>query len=68
MEQMLIQLQQELRTLKAQVAARVQIAAAVQVVNDLTAAQVRKDAHSKAAEQTTEISTEFIDREFLPII
>ena len=54
--------------LKAQVAARVQIAAAVQVVNHLTTAQVRKDAHSKAAEQTTEISTEVIDREFVPIM
>ena len=67
MEQMVIQLQQELFTLKAQVAARVQMAAAVQVVNHLTTAQVRKDAHSKAAEQMTEISTEFIDRQFLPI-
>ena len=36
--------------------------------NHLAAAQVRKDAHSKAAEQTTEISTQFIDREFLPIM
>ena len=67
MEQMLIQLQQELFTLKAQSAARVRMAAAVQVVNHLTTAQVRKDAHSKAAEQMTEISTEVIDREFLPI-
>ena len=67
LEQMVIQLQQELFTLKAQVAARVQMAAAVQVVYHLTTAQVRKDAHSKAAEQMTEISTEFIDREFLPI-
>ena len=68
MEHMVIQPQQELSTLKAQVAARVQIAAAVQVVNNLTSAQVRKDAHSKAAEQTTEIVTELIDREFLPIM
>ena len=67
MEQTVVQLHQELFTLKTQVAARVQIAAAVQVVNHLTTAQVRKDAHSKAAEQMTEISTEFIDREFLPI-
>ena len=49
MEQMVIQFQQEWFTLKAQVAARVQIA-----VNNLTTAQVRKDAHSKAAEQTTD--------------
>ena len=68
MEQMVIQLQQELFTLKAQVAARVQMAAAVQVVNNLTTAQIRKDADSKAAEQTAEILTEFIDREFLPIL
>ena len=52
MEQMVVQLQQELFTLKAQVAARVQIAAA---------------ALEWSAEQMTEISTEFIDREFLPI-
>ena len=63
-----MELQQELFTLKAQIAARVQIAAALQVVNNLTTAQVRKDAHSKAAEQTTEILTEFIDRESLPIM
>ena len=43
MEQMVIQLQQGLFTLKAQVAARVQIAAAVQA-RLLTTAQVRKDA------------------------
>ena len=58
----------ELFTLKAQVAARVQTAAAVQMVNNLTTAQVRKDDQSKAAEQTTEILTEFIDREFLPML
>ena len=40
------------------------MAAAMQVVDHPTTAHVRKDAHSKAAEQTTEISTEFIDREF----
>ena len=62
-----MQLQQELFALKV-VAARAQIAAVVQVVENLTTAQVRKDAHSKAAEQTTEISTEFIDLEFLPIL
>ena len=44
------------------------MAAAVHVVNHLTTAQVRKDAHSEAAEQMTEISTEFIDREFLPMM
>ena len=49
MEQMVIQLQQELFTLYAQVAARVQMEAAVHVVNHLTTAQVRKDAHSEAA-------------------
>ena len=108
MEQMVIQLQQELFTLKAQVAARAQIAAAVQA-RLLTAAQVRKDTPSFidvkglgrpkefsgkeedfpqwskktesffarvikesemklewAAEQVTEITTELIDREFLP--
>ena len=54
MEQVVIQ--QELFTLKAQVAARVPMAAAAQVVHHLTTAQVRK-AHSKAAEQMTEIST-----------
>ena len=52
-EQMVLQLQQELFTLKAQVAARLQIAAA---------------ALEWSAEQVTEISTEFIDREFLPIM
>ena len=95
MEQKVMQLQQELFTLKAQVAARVQIAAAVQA-RLLTTAQVRKDAPSPidvndpgrpkkfsgffvgvikesgmmlewAAEQTTEISTELINREFLLI-
>ena len=45
MEQMVIQLQQELFTLKAQVAARVQIASAVQA-RSLTAAHVRKCAPS----------------------
>ena len=45
MEQMVIQLQQELFTLKAQVAARVQIASAVQA-RLLTTAQARKDAPS----------------------
>ena len=111
MEYMVIQLQQELFTIKAQVAARVQIAAALQVVNNLTTAQFRRDAPSLintkdlgcpkefsgreedfqqrskeakalfagvtkesemmlewAAEQTTEISKEFIDLEFLPIM
>ena len=110
MEQMVIQLQQELFTLEAQVAARVQIASAVQA-RLLTTAQARQDAPSLintndsgrpkefsgkeedfqqwartteaffagvikesemmlewAAEQTKEISTEFIDREFLPIM
>ena len=110
MEQLVIQLQQELFILKAQVAARVQIASAVQA-RLLTTAQARKDAPSLietndsgcpkefsgkekdfqqwsketkaffagvvkesemmlwwAAEQKTEISTEFIDREFLPIV
>ena len=110
MEQMVIQLQQELFTLKAQVVARVQIASAAQA-RLLTTAQARKDAPSLintndsgcpkefsgkeedlqqwsketkaffagvikesemmlewAAEQTTEISTEFIDPEFLPIM
>ena len=52
MEHMVIQLQQELFTLKAQVAARVQIAAA---------------ALEWSAEQMTEILTDYIDREFLPI-
>ena len=108
MEQAVIQLQQELFTLKAHVAPRVQIASAVQA-RLLTTAQVRKGAPSLintndigrlkeffgkeedfqqwskkteaffagvikesemmlewSAEQTTEISTEFIDREFLP--
>ena len=46
MEQTVIQLQQELFTLKAQVAARVQIAAAVQVIHNLTTAEGRKDAPS----------------------
>ena len=45
MEQMVIQLQQELFTLKAQVAARVQIASAVQA-GLLTTAQARNDAPS----------------------
>ena len=52
MEQVVAQLQQELFALDAQVAARVQIAAA---------------ALEWSAEQMTEISTEFIDRELLPI-
>ena len=108
MEPVVIQLQEELFTLKAQVAARVQIAAATQA-RLLATTQARKDAPSLidvnglgrpkefsgkeedfqqwskkteafvagvvkesemmlewAAEQTMEVSTEFIDREFLP--
>ena len=108
MEQVVTQLQQELFSLRAQVASRVQIAAA-QAINDLATAQVRKDTPSLidvkglgrpkefsgkeedfqqwskkteaffagvikesemmlewAAEQTTEITTEFLNREFLP--
>ena len=38
------------------------------MVNNLTTAQGRKDAHSKTGEQMTEILTEFIDLEFLPIL
>ena len=68
MEQIVIQLRQELFILKSQVAARAQIAAAVQMVNNLTTAQVRKGSHSEAAEETEGILTEFIDREFLPIL
>ena len=101
MEQTVSQLQQELFTLNAQVAARAQIAAAVQVVNNLTTAQVRRDPSEShlgrpkefsgkeedfqqalfsgvmkefemmlewASEQRTEISTELIDQEFLPIM
>ena len=52
MEQVDLQLQQEPFALKAQVAARFQIAAA---------------SLEWSTEQMTEISTEFIDREFLPI-
>ena len=52
MEPMVIQLQQELFSLQARVAARGQMAVA---------------ALEWSAEQTTEISIEFIDREFLPI-
>ena len=52
MEQVVVQLEQELFALKAQVAARVQIAAA---------------SLEWSTEEMTEMSTEFIDREFLPI-
>ena len=103
------QLQQGLFALRAQVASQVQIAEAVQAINNLATAQVRKDTPSLidvkglgrpkefsgkeedfqqwskkteaffagmikesevmlewAAEQTTEITTELINREFLP--
>ena len=99
MEQVVTQLQQELFALRAQVASQVKIAAAVQAINNLATAQVRKDAPSLidvgkeedfqqwsnkteaffagvikesevmlewAAEQTTEITTELINREFMP--
>ena len=108
MEQVVIQLQQKLFSLRAQVAAQVQITAAVQAINNLATAQVRKDTPSLvdvnglgrpkkfsgkeedfqqwskktealfagvikesetmlewAAEQTTEITTELLDREVL---
>ena len=109
MEQVVTQLQQQLFSLRAQVASQVQIAEAVQAINNLATAQVLKDTPSLidvkglgrpkefsgkeedfqqwskktdaffagvikesemmlewAAEQTTEISTELINREFLP--
>ena len=96
MEQVVTQLQQELFSLRAQVASQVQMAEAVRAINSLAAAQVRKDTPSLiegedfqqwskkteaffagvitesemmlewAAEQTTEIATELINREFLP--
>ena len=59
MEQVVIRLQQELFTLKAQIAARVQIAAAVQVVNNLTTAQVRRDAPSLLNTEDLERPKEF---------
>ena len=111
MEQVVTQLQQELFSLRAQVASQVQMAEAARAINNLATAQVRKDTPSLidvnglgrpkefsgkdedfqqwskkteaffagvikesemmlewAAEQTTEISTEFIDQEFLPIM
>ena len=46
MEQVVAQLQQELLTLRAQVAAQVQMAAAVRAINNLATAQVRKDTPS----------------------
>ena len=46
MEQVVTQLQQELFALRAQVASQVKIAAAVQAINNLATAQVRKDAPS----------------------
>ena len=110
MEQKVIKLQQELFTLKAQVASQVQIEDTVLAINNLATVQVRKDTPSLivvnglgrlkefsckeedlqpwskkteafftgvikesemmrewAAEQTTEISTEPINREFLLI-
>ena len=96
MEKVVTQLQQELFSLRAQVASQVQMAEAVRAINSLAAAQVRKDTPSLiegedfqqwskkteaffagvitesemmlewAAEQTTEIATELINREFLP--
>ena len=46
MEQVVSQLQQELFSLRAQVAAQVQIAEAVRAINNLATAQVRKDTPS----------------------
>ena len=46
MEQVVAQLQQELPTLRAQVVAQVQMAAAVRTINNLATAQVRKDTPS----------------------
>ena len=106
-QQVVTQLQQELLTLRAQVASQVQMAEAVRAINNLAAAHVRKDTPSLidvnglggpkessgkeedfqqwskkteaffagvikesqmmlewAAEQTTEIATELINREF----
>ena len=46
MEQAVTQLQQELLTLRAQVASQVQMAEAVRAINNLATAQVRKDTPS----------------------
>ena len=46
MEQVVTQLQQELPILRAQVASQVQMAEAVRAINNLAAAQVRKDTPS----------------------
>ena len=43
MEQVVTQLQQELLTLRAQISSRVQMAEAVRAIDNLAAAQVRKD-------------------------
>ena len=63
MEQKVIQLQQELFTLRAQVAARVQIAAAVQVIHNLTTAEARKDAPSLIKTHETGRRKEFSGKE-----
>ena len=46
MEEVVTHLQQELLTLRAQVASRVQMAEAVRAINNLATAQVRKDTPS----------------------
>ena len=46
MEQVVTQLQQELLTLRAQVASRIQMSEAVRAIDNLATAQVRKDTPS----------------------
>ena len=65
MEQVDTQLQQELFTLRAQVAAESGLADAVRAINNLATAQVRKD-WRWAAEEPTDITTTAIELEFLP--
>ena len=61
------QLQQELLTLRVEVAAESGLADAVRAINSLATAQVRKDMMLEwAAEQATEITTTAVDLEFLP--
>ena len=63
MEQVFAQLQQEVFSLRAQVAAESGLADAVRAINDLATAQVRKDTPSLIDVKGLERPKEFTDRE-----
>ena len=63
MEQVVTQLQQELFALRSQVASQVQIAAAVQAINNLATPQIRKDISGLIDVKGLKRSMEFFGKE-----